>query len=167
MKQLGIRYGVFAGFVYIIVGLLNYMFSLSAQGGMAGILMWVVSFGATFAIVYIAVKEFREENGSLTTGEGVKLGVLIGLIAALMASAFTVIYTQLIDPNVMMDQMAAIEEGWENQGMTDEQIEQARGFTEPFMQLTFAIPITILTYVIGGLIKGAISGAILKQEAQA
>ena len=67
----------------------------------------------------------------------------------------------------MMDQMAAIEEGWENQGMSDEQIEQARGFTEPFMNLAFAIPITILTYVIGGLIKGAISGAILKQEAQA
>lgn len=167
MKQIGIKYGVIAGFIYIIIGLMNFMFELSAQGGMTGILMWIVSFGLTFAVVYVAVKELREENGSLTTGQGVKLGVMIGLIAALMASAFTIIYTQLIDPNVMMDQMAAIEEGWENQGMSDEQIEQARGFTEPFMNLAFAIPITILTYVIGGLIKGAISGAILKQEAQA
>ncbi|RLD18867.1 MAG: hypothetical protein DRI69_09550 [Bacteroidetes bacterium] len=165
MKQLGIRYGLFAGGFYVVVGLINYMFELSTQGSMAGVLLWLVPFAVTFAIVYIAIKEFREENGSLTTGEGVKLGVLIGLVAALLASVFTVIYTQLIDPNVMTDQLAAVVETWEDQGMGDDEIEQALKFTEPFMTLTFAIPATIISYVIGGLIKGSISGAVLKQEA--
>ena len=164
MKQLAIKYGVIAGAIYVIVGLVNLMYELSAQGGMMGVALWAVPFVLTFAVVYVAVKEFREENGSLTTGQGVKLGVTIGLIAAIIGSIVTIIYTQLIDPDVMARQLEMLVETWENQGMTDEQIEQAKGWTEPFMKPYFSVPFTIIWYVLGGLIKGAISGAVLKRE---
>jgi len=165
MMQLAKKYGLLAGLVYIIVGLINLMFELSAAGNMAGILLWAIPFFGTFAIVYVAVKEFREENGSLTTGQGVKLGVTIALIAAVLGSVFTLIYTQLIDPEVMTRQMEIMVETWEDQGMSDDQIEQARTWSETLMNPFLAIPFTIIWYVIGGLIKGAISGYKLKQDA--
>lgn len=160
------KYGMIAGLTYIIVGLVNLMFDLAAKGQMLGILLWLLPFLATFAIIYVAVKELREENGSLTTGQGVKMGVRIALIAAVMASIFTVIYTQLIDPDVLARQMELVEQTWEDQGMSDADIEQARGFTEPFMNPYITVPFTIIWYVLGGLIKGAISGSMLKRDAE-
>jgi hypothetical protein len=164
MKQIGMKYGLFTGLFYIVVGTLNFMFEFSASSTMAGIATWVITFGITFAIVYVAVKEYREEFGSMSAGQGLKLGVTIGLIAGLIAAVFTFIYTQWLDPDAMTRQMQATMDSMEDRGMSDEEIEAAMSISEKFMDPMFTLPVTIISYTIGGLIKGVISGSILKKD---
>jgi len=164
--QIAKKYGLIAGMVYVIIELIKNMYELWANGGWTSFVLWIIPFMLTFAITYVAVKELREEDGSLTTGKGVKLGVTIGLIAGLLTGVFTLIYTQLIDTNLIARVLEVIEEGLEDQNMEEGQISQTLKIYEVLLNPIMTIPVTVISYVIGGLIKGAISGAILKRDVE-
>ena len=164
MNNPGVKYGLIAGLVYIIFGLINYLFDLSTSNQAMGAVIWLGAFLATFAVTFVACREKRDNSGSITVSEGIKLGVTIALIAGILAGLFTVLYTMVIDPDVMARQLEMVEQQWEEQGMSDEQIEQSRQWVTMFQNPVLTVPFTIIFYVIGGLIKGAISGAILRRD---
>ena len=163
MNNPGVKYGLIAALVYIIIGLVTNLFGFNTNQAM-GVLMWLVAFLATFAVVYFACKEVRDDTGSMTVSDGIKLGVTIALVAGILAGLFTVLYTKVIDPDMMARTMEIAEEQWEERGLTDEQIEQSRSIMNTFQNPWLTVPFTIIFYVIGGLIKGAISGAILRRD---
>ncbi len=164
MNNPGVKYGLIAGLVYIIIGLINYLFDLSTTNQAMGFVIWLVAFLATFAVVFVACREQRDTAGSISVSEGIKLGVTIALVAGVLAGLFTVLYTKVIDPDVMTRQLEMVEQQWEEQGLSDEQIEQSRKMITMFQNPVLTVPFTIIFYVIGGLIKGAISGAILRRD---
>ncbi|MDX1408923.1 MAG: hypothetical protein R3330_12335, partial [Saprospiraceae bacterium] len=63
MRQIGLKYGVICGLVYIITGLISILSGIqSGNGGRAlGILLMVVMIGATFYVIYLGCKEYRDE----------------------------------------------------------------------------------------------------------
>jgi amino acid transporter len=167
MQTVGIKYGLICGLVYIIVGLISIVFGQEMQSNwILGILVVLVTVVGSFFVIFYGVKEYRDtvNGGALTTGEAVKLGALIALIAAIMAALFNLLYHYVIDPEYMERMLASGRETLEERGMTDEQIESAMKWTvmsqNPLLGAAFGLVWTSLC----GLIKGLISGAILKQD---
>lgn len=161
------KYGLICGLVYIIFGMGSLLLSSSGQpspllGSLVGLGMLI----ATFFVIFYGVKEFRDtaNGGNLTIGDGLKLGALIALIAAILASAFTLLYHYVIDPGYLDRMMETMREGFEEQGMSDEQIESAMKWSNMFKSPILGAGFTIVWYCLWGFVKGLISGAILKKE---
>jgi len=161
------KYGLICGLVYIIFGMVSILIgSESQQNPVLSVLLGLGVVAVTFFVIFYGVKEFRDEvnGGSLSIGEAVKLGALIALIAALLAAAYTLFYNYVIDPGLTDRMMDAAREQLEERGMTDEQIDQAMGWSEMFRNPTLGAAFSVVWYSLWGLVKGLISGAILKQE---
>ena len=166
MRNVGIKYGLICGLVYIIFGMGQILLGAQAQGGVTGILLGLGMLVATFFVIFYGVKEFRDNvnGGGLTTGQGVKLGVLIALIASVLTAVFNLFYHYVIDPELMERMLETMREGYEERGMTDQQIEQAVKWVEMFRNPALGAGFTIVWYCLWGLVKGLIAGAILKHE---
>jgi len=167
MQKLGTKYGLICGLVYIIFGMGSILMGDGGQSSpVLGILLGLGILISTFLVIFYGVKEYRDNvnGGSLTVGEAVKLGALIALIGGLLAGAFTLLYNYVIDPGYMDRVMDNTREQMEDRGMTDEQIDQAMGWSEMFRSPLLGAAFSIVWYCLWGLVKGLISGAILKQE---
>lgn len=167
MQKLGMKYGLICGLVYVIFGMGSILLGPEAQSSLiTGMLLGLATVVSTFFVIFYGVKEFRDSvnGGSVTIGEAVKLGALIALIAALLAAAFTLFYNFVIDPGYADRMMDATREQFEDRGMTDEQIDQAMGWGEMLRSPVLQAAFTVVWYSLWGLLKGLISGAILKRE---
>ena len=164
-----VKWGLITGMVSVFFGLVSNMLGLSEKGGFTGmsLLLTVLSLGATFYTIYLGIKEAKEEKfgGYLTVGQGFKTGMGIALIASLISFAFSLIYLNLIDPDMVSRVTAVAEEQWEQQGMSEEQIEAARSMSGMFMNAWFFSLMAIVFGLFWGLIQSLIAASILKKEA--
>ena len=163
MKQVGLKYGVICGLVYIIVGLIGILAGINSGGSSLAYVLLAVMIGATFYVIYLGCKEYRDEvnGGALTIGDGVKLGLFIAFIAGIMGALFNLLYNNVIDPEMMETQMEAARDQLEERGMDDASIDTAMKISK-IMQ---SPAVTILWTSLWGLVKGLIAAAILKKDA--
>lgn len=167
MQQIGIKYGVICGLVYIILGLISLLLGTTTQSSpFIGILIGLAIVVGTFFVIFYGIKDFRDNvnNGALSIGEGVKLGALIALIAALLTVLFNQFYHYVVDPEYFDRMLASSREALEDRGMSDDQIDQTMKWTSMMQNPVWSIGFTIVWTTLWGLIKGLISGAILKKE---
>ena len=167
MRSVGIKYGLICGLVYIIFSMGNILIGAQTQGNpVLGILLGLAMLLATFFVIFYGVKEFRDNvnGGAVSIGQAVKLGALIALIASLLTVAFNMLYNYVIDPGFFDRMVEQTRETYEERGMTDEQIDQAMRMMEMFRNPVIATGFTIVWYSLWGLVKGLISGAILKKD---
>ena len=167
MQNIGLKYGVISGLVYIIISLITYLLGWAeTRNAATGVLTWALGFFITFYLVYLAAKNYRDEenNGALSVGEGIKIALIMAIVAGVLASIYSIINMKYIDPDVVDRMMDASREDWERQGMDQSTQDQAEKFLKMFFNPALIVPFTIIFYAIGGLIKGAIVGSILKKE---
>lgn len=167
MKQTAIKYGLICGLVYIIFNLLGTLTGIQTSG------KWLLSIGfnlvvvvATFYIIYLGIKEYRDDvhAGVLSLGNGVKLGVMIGLIAGVLLAVFSYLYQTVIDPGLVERMMNEMRAGFEEQGMSDADIDQAMRFTEMMRNPALTAGFSVLWVTFWGLLKGLVGGAILQKH---
>ena len=100
MKQIVFRYGMYGLLAitvltafHLYVVLPNTSFESSE---IAGYLTMLVS----MIFVFVGIKKYRDQvnNGSLTFGQGMKIGALIVLIPAVAFGLFDVLYTEVLNP---------------------------------------------------------------------
>ena len=164
MKNIGVKYGVIFGLVLIIAQTVGNLLEIQASGSGAGIISWVAVFAVTFYIIFMACKEFREEHGDISIGEGLKMGVTCSLIGGIIGGVFSLIYLQLIDTDFAADLLETMRDQWEEQGLDDAAVAQAEKMFTTMTNPALTIPFSVLFYVVGGLIKGPIAGAILRRS---
>ena len=149
MKQLGMKWGVISalvGFAYFMI--LNMVGLAGEQSyGYIGYIFFII-------IVVLAHKAYKEEgDGFMSYGDGFKLGAVITVISSVISSILTYIYVKFVDGSMLeLIKDKAITD-MEDDGMSDEQIDQAMGFAEMFMSAE--------AILIMGLIFGTIMGLIL------
>ena len=162
-----LKWGLITGMVYIAFSLINNLLGLQEAGNMGVMLLFngVLMF-ATFGTIYMGVKEERDELAGqfFTTGQGFITGFKIALIAAVMAAVFTLIYLQVIDPDMMDRMMTQAEEKWDEMGVPEENREMGRKFqgyfTNPFIMSAFVL----LSVVMWGAIKSLVAALMLKKN---
>jgi len=156
VKKLALTYGVLWGLGSIILGVIGYVTDNYLERN------WTTSllgFAIMIAAIVFGLKAFKKESsGYMSFSEGLKAGMAIALIAALIGAIWTYLFVTVIEPDFQtlllertQDQMIE-----QNPNMTDEQIELGLSMTERFTQ-----PWLLATFgIIGGLFFGFITSLI-------
>ena len=158
-----IRYGGIAALAFIAqqlivdtLGLVNYA---TGEGQMISSIVPAI---ITFAILYFAIKQHKEEDlgGYITFGRCVKLGALVGLIAGVGVGIFSAVYHGFIRPDIMEDALAYQTEQMLEAGQSEEQVEMAmsmsKSFTGPVPLAIISLLSSVFWYALFSLLVGGI-----------
>jgi hypothetical protein len=158
VKSVSMKWGLILGVISIALFIVYVIIDVVGESWVSwmGLIPFII-------VVVLAHKEFKDEgDGFMSYGQGLGIGVLVSLISAIISSAFNFIYVKFIDTEFNTKLMEKIEMQWEEQGMTDQQIDAARGFTETMMSPGVGFFIGIAFAVFFGFLVSLIIAAITK-----
>lgn len=102
MKKTILRYGVYSGLLICTLTLISwYLFSGLDLGTQE--LLGYASMVVALSLIFFGIRHFRERenSGSLSLGEGLRIGLGISLITALCFGILDVIYVKWLNPEFM------------------------------------------------------------------
>jgi predicted membrane channel-forming protein YqfA (hemolysin III family) len=154
--------GLLISLIFIVMSLVMLLTikDLKKQNELGWISWILIPASIIWACIYYA----RQMDGNVTFGNVFAHGFKTSGVLALIMVAFTLLYVFVIVPD-FKDQMMDIsrEEMAKNPDLTEEQIEQAVGFTEKFFSL-FVVLGALFTYLIFGVVGSLIGAAVAKKN---
>ena len=167
-RQIGTRYGLFWALAAIVLGLVAYMLGWSNPQNanvVGGLITGVISFGIGIAMIVLPIQKARNElGGYITFGKAFSTGFWSVLIYVLISTVWTLLFMTLIAPEIMEQTTTAMVEQWEEQGLSEDQIESMSWMTN-----LFSNPISLAIFgAVSGLamwtIIDLIIAAVLKKD---
>ncbi|MDP3312524.1 DUF4199 domain-containing protein [Lutibacter sp.] len=165
-KQVMINYGLMLGFASILFHVVLY-----AMGKIYDPHWSVAIIGITLSIVFIVlgIKLVKETNeGILSLGEAIKIGLGISLISAIVYIIYLAVFTSFIEPEYFT-RMAEVQHQkmLENYPqMSDEQLDAANAMTEKMSGLGMTVAFTLIGSLFIGFIISLIAGLIMKKTVE-
>jgi hypothetical protein len=127
-RSVGIKFGLIgtvAGIAYFVLLLVVGQNPLTFKWG------WAFQVPLGIVLIILAHKAYKEENnGFMTYGEGVVIGLWYTLIGVGVGMLFNYIYLNFIDPNLLTDFYDSQYEQMQQKGMGDDQIAVAQTWTK-------------------------------------
>ena len=158
VKSVSMKWGLILGVVSIALFIVYVLIDVVGES-------WVSWIGLIplILVVVLAHKEFKDYgDGFMSYSQGLGIGILVSLYSAILSSVFNFIYVKFIDTEFTAKLMEKIEMQWEEVGMTEQQMDTARGFTETMMSPVVGFFIGIIFAVFFGFIISLILSAITK-----
>lgn len=161
-KSIILNYGVYLGIASVLINLVVYAtgdylkphWSISV---LSALLMVV--------IIVLANKKFKElNNGFMSWGQSVKIGVGLTVISAIIIIVYQQLFANFIEPEYAQQMLMMQEQTWTDQGMTSEQIDSAKEMMQKFQSPVISSAIGIVVAAFIGFIVSAIAGAIMKKS---
>ena len=163
-KDVMIKYGILLGIIMLLFQVILYVTdNFLAPHWSLGILSFLIM----VVIIVTRLKTFKKNNeGYLKLVQALKIGVGIAIISSIVGIIWTIILTQVLEPNYTELALGVVRDQIIEQypDMTDTQIEQALSFQENFTKLGFMIPISIILSAFFGFIITLVSGLIMKKD---
>lgn len=160
-KQTIINYGLITGGASIFLALISYAMGNVANPGVA---MGILSFLVPVVLIVLGIKKFKSDNnGYLTWGQAVKVGVGISLIWALLALCFQFVLENYIDPSILEQKIEITRQSLEKWGMDEDMIEESIEKQKNQSPL-LANSMALLLFSFIGFVVSAIAGAIMKKD---
>lgn len=155
-------YGLLLGGISIIFALMLYFADMHYQGGLA---VGLISMSLIIGAIVLGLLHFRKENnGLLSLGEALKVGIGIALVGGIIGIIFNLIMANVIDPEMMAKAMELQRATLaESTRMTSEQIDTQLEMTKKFSSTAMQVAFGLLFSIVLGLIFSLISGLILKR----
>lgn len=157
--KFALTYGLILGGISVVFALMLYSLDMHYQGGM---MVLGVSLLITIAVIVLGMVQFKKaNNGFMSFGQALKIGVGIGLIGGIIGIVFNQLMAGVIDPD-MMEKATAYQKGLllESTQMTPEQVdaqmEMGKKFTTPSMQIVFGLIYSVVVSFIISLIPALI-----------
>lgn len=160
MKAIIFRYGLLASLSIVVLGALHIAF---VQTEWAGYLTMLLS----MIFVFIGIRRYRDHvnGGSLSFGEGLKIGILIVLIPSVAFGLLDILYTEVINPQWMdqyyADQQAKILASGDSQEKVQAALKKMTNEKEMFSNPVVQFVLMSVTVFIVGLIVTVISSLTL------
>ncbi|WP_315504550.1 DUF4199 domain-containing protein [Capnocytophaga sputigena] len=166
--SIALRNGILLGLASVAFTVLLYVTDfLYTDNTLLAIITWLINIAISVVFIVIAVEQYKKANeGFLSIGEAIKVGVLVAVIAGVIGAIYQVIYATIIDPDyydkvveVAMKKMSAMA------NFNEEQLEEFQDkmyANKPSIASSFST--SIVFSAIGGLIISAIVGAVKKKE---
>lgn len=158
--RIALKWGIIVGVVIIILSTITSMTDLWKQS-------WASWIGYAFLLggIIMALGEFKKANaGFLGFGEGLGLGTLLSAVVGVLGAIFSYIYINFIDTTMLSRIMEFQREKMGEQGLSDEQIDQAMEMTAKFMSPGMMFIFAIIGYIFVGFILTLITTAIMKKS---
>ena len=153
--KIALTYGLILGAISVVFMLMLYSLDMHYQGGP---MVMGVSIVITIAVIVIGMIQFKKaNNGFMSFGQGLKVGVGIGLIGGIIGIIFNQVMSGLIDPQ-MMEKAMEYQRGMllGTTKMTPEQVdaqmEMAKKFSTPSMQVVFGLVYSVVASFLFSLI---------------
>lgn len=159
--KFALNYGVLLGGISVVFSLMLYSMDMHYQGGGMVIGVTVI---LSLAVVVLGMIQFKKaNNGFMSFGQGLKIGVGISLVAGIIGILMNQIMQGVIDPEMMNKAMEFQKGTMMEAGMTSDQIDtqlkMGESFRTPLMQILFGL----LFSIIFGFIYSLIPALILKK----
>ena len=128
--SIALRNGILLGVACVVLSVLLYVTNLLYTGSfLIGAITWLLNLAICVVFIVMAVQQYKTANdGFLTVGEAIKVGIVTALVGGVIAAIYSVIYTTVIDPNyyekvveVTMEKMSAF-----TSNFSEEQMEELR-----------------------------------------
>lgn len=162
--KFAINYGVILGLVMVVISVATYVTGLALEGAQWPTAIYYVIFPI---VIFYAISQYKKRNANLLTlSEALKVGVLIGVISAIVFVIYSLIFNYIIDPDFMNQIMAIARDNMleQNPDMTEEMLDSGMKFVEMFMNPAIASAFWIAMSSIFALIYALIAGLIMKKE---
>ncbi len=153
-RSVGVKWGLIGAGVGIALFVIYNVLKIDFTSGPLSWLSYVI----IAAFIFLAQKEFKDHGDSfMSFGQGVGIAFWYGLTASAISSVFTYIYVKFIDGG-MMDMIKEKQiQKMQEQGMSEDQIEQGMEMASKFMT-----PEAILGFgLVGGIFMAIIIGLII------
>ena len=162
-NKIALNYGIILGFALILISVAVYAM------GMAYKQDWkvsVISFLITVAIIALGIKKFKEANsGFLTLGQGLKTGMAVSLIGAILLVIYTLVFINFIEPNFVENMMeAGRQKMLDNPKLSEEQIDAALEMQKKFMGPFAMSAFILIWYLFIGFVISLISSLIMQKK---
>lgn len=158
-----LKYGGLLGGVSVIFALM--LFSLDLHYGQEPAVNYV-NYLITIAGIIFGIYTFRKDNeGFLSLGEALKIGLGISLISAVIAIIYTGLLMNVIEPTFMekASEIAKNKMIDENPEMTQEQLNIALDMMKKFQGFGVISAFILIFSLFFGLLISLVSGLILKK----
>lgn len=159
--KFSINYGIILGVIFILINVVMYVTGMALEGKQWPQYLFYLIFPIT--IIY-AISQFKKNNANaLTLGEGLKTGVIIGVISAIVFIIYSLIFNYIIDPSFMDDVLNVTKDKLlENPNITEDMVETQMKFVKMFMNPFVGSAFWIAMSAFFGLIYGLIAGLVMK-----
>ena len=151
-KQIMLNYGLILGFTGILLNVALFAMGKTYDPHWS---VAVIGIGITVAIIVLGIKKVKELNGGyLSLGEALKTGLGIALISGLVGVAYTLIFTNFIEPEYF-NRMADVQEQKmleQNPNMSDEQLESIMAVSKKMTGPVMAAAMNIIGSLFVGFI---------------
>ncbi len=158
-----LNFGVILGVISVAFSLMLYSLDMHYQGGLA---VMGVSLVLTIILIVIGMMQFKKaNNGFLSFGQALKIGVGISLVGAVIGVLFNQVLINFIDPDTMTKAMdyqreQLIAAGQLSVQQIDAQMEMGKSFSTPVMQIAFGL----IGSLFFGFILSLVPAFILKKS---
>jgi cation transport ATPase len=161
--KFALNYGLILGLVMIAIAVVTYVTGMALKLEQWPQWLYYVIFPVT--VIY-AISQYKKSNGNLLRlGEAIKLGVMIGIISAIVYVLYGIIFNYIIDPEFMdLMKEATRDKMLENPNMTEEMVDQSMAMVEKFMNPLLGSAMWIALSAFFGLIYSLIGGLVMKKE---
>jgi hypothetical protein len=173
MKKIVVRYGLIAGAI-VGAGLLLSMllFKMGAlnmdNGAVFGYSIQLIAFTA----IYFGIQKYRDDvnNGVLSFGKALSIGMLIALIAGLIYCVTWEIYYQATDQQFMNEYSELYLNKLKESGISETKLSEAMAEMETYKKLyqnpLIRFGFTMLEIIPMGLLISLVSAAMLRKRRQ-
>ena len=163
VKKIALNYGLLLALLSIVLSVLAYVTDNYIDRP-----WWLVlSMLVMIAIIVYGLKAFKNDNeGFLSVGEAIKVGLAISLISGIIVAIYNYLFMTMIEPEYVTQLLEFTEEKMisDNPEMTESQLNMAMDMTEKFMSPMMMTSFVIIGSLFFGFIISLISGFILKQK---
>jgi hypothetical protein len=113
----------------------------------------------------LAMRDYKSQSGGfMAYGQGLGIGTMMCGVSAVLSGAFNYLYMTVIDPTIPQVMFEKVQEEWEKNGLSAEQIEQAASMTKMWMSPGMLFVFGVLGAILLGLIISLIVSAIMKNN---
>ncbi len=162
--KFGLNYGIILGVVMIAISVITYVTGMALEGTQWPQYLYYIIFPV---VIFYAISKYKAHNANtLTVGSAIKLGVIIGVISAIVYIAYFLLFTYVIDPEFMGQMMEVAEENMleQNPNMSQEQMDQTLKFMKMFQNPGIISAFWIGMSALFGLIWSLIAGLVMKSN---
>lgn len=161
-KGIILNNGLYLGLTGVFAALILYATGSAIELQLVGNVVGII---ATIIFVIVGIKQFRTANqGFISWAQGVKVGMGIVMISAVITVIYTLLFTQVIEPDFQQQAMEIQKQAWMDAGMTSEQIENAEEMSKKFQSPAIVSGFILVFSAFIGFIISAIAAAVMKKS---